>query len=162
MPPSPKANSQCYRWRKYGQKNLRGPTTQGAFLFRDYFKCSYPGCTAKKQVVFDGSDGKVVKWNETSHNWNQILIIFWKLVMLHVGFIDTREQAHASTWYRSAKEEHGEAWDRGDGWIDRWGKGSNVEIINRLIVKSILQGLIRSRCPGSKFKDLVVFRERKI
>lgn len=48
------------RWRKYGQKHLRGGNVGSeSFLFRDYFKCAREGCDSKKQVVFDGSNGQV-------------------------------------------------------------------------------------------------------
>lgn len=47
--------SDGYRWRKYGQKSVKG----SAFA-RNYYKCTYPGCTVKKQVEKMTNNGKLI------------------------------------------------------------------------------------------------------
>ncbi|KAI4305673.1 hypothetical protein L6164_029024 [Bauhinia variegata] len=44
-----------YRWRKYGQKLVKGSPNP-----RSYYRCSNPGCPAKKHVERDSHDPKVV------------------------------------------------------------------------------------------------------
>jgi len=45
-----------YRWRKYGQKQVKG----NAYA-RSYFKCTYPGCDVKKQIARTHDGEKVVQ-----------------------------------------------------------------------------------------------------
>lgn len=47
--------SDGYRWRKYGQKSVKGSA-----YARNYYKCTYPGCTVKKQVDKINNNGKIV------------------------------------------------------------------------------------------------------
>jgi len=55
-----------YKWRKYGQKTLKGSEFP-----RDYFKCSVPQCNAKKQVekcVENGEEKlRYIYFGEHSH-----------------------------------------------------------------------------------------------
>ncbi|KAJ1415565.1 WRKY domain [Sesbania bispinosa] len=44
-----------YRWRKYGQKLVKGNTNP-----RSYYRCSNPGCPAKKHVERASHDSKIV------------------------------------------------------------------------------------------------------
>jgi len=53
--PAPPPPSDGYRWRKYGQKSVKGSA-----YARNYYKCTYPGCTVKKQVDKINSNGKVI------------------------------------------------------------------------------------------------------
>lgn len=64
FPPNHQANDQDvstplpsdgYRWRKYGQKSVKGSA-----YARNYYKCTYPGCTVKKQVDKINNNGKIV------------------------------------------------------------------------------------------------------
>jgi len=45
-----------YRWRKYGQKQVKG----NAYA-RSYFKCTYPGCEVKKQIEKTNDGDRVVQ-----------------------------------------------------------------------------------------------------
>jgi len=48
--------SDGYKWRKYGQKDVKGLKYP-----RSYYKCTYPGCTVKKYVEQDEQDGKLIE-----------------------------------------------------------------------------------------------------
>lgn len=52
-----------YRWRKYGQKRLCAGDR-----FREYFKCTHPGCMARRQVEMEASTGHMLTTRSTSHN----------------------------------------------------------------------------------------------
>ena len=43
-------------------------------MFRDYYRCSSPGCPAKRQVVFDARDGKAIlrklRRSPTVNSWS--------------------------------------------------------------------------------------------
>jgi hypothetical protein len=53
-----------WRWRKYGQKFVRGSTHP-----RSYYKCTTPGCPMRKHVERDGRDTRlVVSTYEGAHN----------------------------------------------------------------------------------------------
>ncbi|PNW84289.1 hypothetical protein CHLRE_04g228400v5 [Chlamydomonas reinhardtii] len=49
------ANSDGWQWRKYGEKLVKGSPNP-----RSYYKCSHPGCLAKKIVERSDSDGTVL------------------------------------------------------------------------------------------------------
>lgn len=50
------AHSDGYKWRKYGQKSVKGSDYP-----RNYYKCTFPGCTVKKYVEKYEEDGKVLE-----------------------------------------------------------------------------------------------------
>jgi hypothetical protein len=53
-----------WRWRKYGQKYVRGSAHP-----RSYYKCTTPGCPMRKHVERDGGDARcVVTTYEGAHN----------------------------------------------------------------------------------------------
>ncbi|GAM21146.1 hypothetical protein SAMD00019534_043210 [Acytostelium subglobosum LB1] len=52
-PPTSSSGGDGYNWRKYGQKNIKGHQ-----LTRNYYKCTYPGCRAKKQEEKNSTDNK--------------------------------------------------------------------------------------------------------
>jgi len=61
-----------YKWRKYGQKNVKGSEHP-----RNYYKCTFPGCTVKKYVEKYEEDGKLLdrisyKGGEHSHDPSRI------------------------------------------------------------------------------------------
>jgi len=47
---SQKKESRTTGWRKYGQKRMKGKEFEGLDVLRCYYKCTTPGCTARKQV----------------------------------------------------------------------------------------------------------------
>eukprot|EP01112_Ceratiomyxa_fruticulosa_P008534 TRINITY_DN2213_c0_g1_i1.p1 TRINITY_DN2213_c0_g1~~TRINITY_DN2213_c0_g1_i1.p1 ORF type:complete len:550 (-),score=130.87 TRINITY_DN2213_c0_g1_i1:124-1773(-) len=60
---APQIPSDGYRWRKYGQKNVRG-CPKG----RSYYKCTYPGCNTKKTVnMGDGTTKEEITYRG-NHN----------------------------------------------------------------------------------------------
>ena len=46
------ANDDGYNWRKYGEKQVKGSPYP-----RSYYKCSHPGCPAKKMIERDPRSG---------------------------------------------------------------------------------------------------------
>jgi len=52
-----------YKWRKYGQKFLTFSRQ-----YREYFRCSFPGCPAKRQLEIEPETGTVVTSSSTAHN----------------------------------------------------------------------------------------------
>lgn len=50
------ANVDGYQWKKYGEKNLKCSDTP-----RSYYKCSVPGCNAKKYVEYDPVTGHIAQ-----------------------------------------------------------------------------------------------------
>ena len=58
-----------YKWRKYGQKNVKGTTfltrlsylSSGQRFPRNYYKCTFPGCQVKKYVEQVDEGGKIVE-----------------------------------------------------------------------------------------------------
>lgn len=52
-----------YRWRKYGQKRLCAGDR-----FREYFKCTHPGCMAKRQVEMEVATGHMLTTRSSTHN----------------------------------------------------------------------------------------------
>lgn len=48
------ANDDGYNWRKYGEKQVKGSPFP-----RSYYKCSQPGCPAKKVVEREPKTGRV-------------------------------------------------------------------------------------------------------
>lgn len=54
-----------YKWRKYGQKALRHTLADGP-KSRDYFRCTSPGCAAKKQIEYSG-EGIIVSVRSSDH-----------------------------------------------------------------------------------------------
>lgn len=62
--------SDGYKWRKYGQKLLTGSK-----LYREYLRCTYPNCPAKKHVEISPSTGQVKTWSSTKHNHGPVLEI---------------------------------------------------------------------------------------
>jgi len=61
-----------YKWRKYGQKSVKGSEFP-----RNYYKCTFPGCTVKKYVEKYEEDGKVLervsyKGGEHTHDPSRI------------------------------------------------------------------------------------------
>ncbi|CAA6662964.1 unnamed protein product [Spirodela intermedia] len=53
-----------YRWRKYGQKVVKGNPNP-----RSYYKCTSPGCNARKHIERSSTDHKVVITTyERKHN----------------------------------------------------------------------------------------------
>lgn len=67
-----KTASHCdgYKWRKYGQKLLAGSR-----LYREYLRCTYAGCPAKKHVEICPTTGEVLAHssNSTQHNHAPVL-----------------------------------------------------------------------------------------
>lgn len=55
--------SDGYRWLKYGQKLLTNSQ-----LYREYFRCAEPDCTAKKHVEVEPRTGRIVSSSSTAHN----------------------------------------------------------------------------------------------
>ncbi|XP_009628909.1 uncharacterized protein LOC107792468 isoform X1 [Nicotiana tabacum] len=65
------APSDCWSWRKYGQKPIKGsPYPSDHFGYRGYYKCSSSkGCSAKKQVERSSTDSSLFIITYTStHN----------------------------------------------------------------------------------------------
>lgn len=56
-------NADGYKWRKYGQKLLTLSQQ-----YREYFRCSHPGCPAKKHVEVVPETGVIVGSSSTPHN----------------------------------------------------------------------------------------------
>jgi hypothetical protein len=61
-----------YKWRKYGQKSVKGSDYP-----RNYYKCTFPGCGVKKYVEKQEEEGKVVdrvtyKGGEHTHDPSRI------------------------------------------------------------------------------------------
>ena len=48
------ANDDGYNWRKYGEKQVKGSPFP-----RSYYKCSQPGCPAKKMIEREPKSGKI-------------------------------------------------------------------------------------------------------
>lgn len=48
------ANDDGYNWRKYGEKQVKGSPFP-----RSYYKCSHPGCLAKKMIEREPRTGKI-------------------------------------------------------------------------------------------------------
>merc|ERR1711935_18986 len=57
-----------YRWRKYGQKLL-----VGSQMYREYLRCTHPGCPAKKHVEVVPGTGAVKRLSSTEHNHPAVL-----------------------------------------------------------------------------------------
>merc|ERR1711904_3576 len=57
-----KAGASGYKWRKYGQKLLTFSQR-----YREYFKCTYPGCNAKKHVEVIPETGQIIGSSSTPH-----------------------------------------------------------------------------------------------
>jgi hypothetical protein len=48
------ANDDGYNWRKYGEKQVKGSPYP-----RSYYKCSHPGCPAKKMIEREPKSGRI-------------------------------------------------------------------------------------------------------
>lgn len=48
------ANDDGYNWRKYGEKQVKGSPYP-----RSYYKCSHPGCPAKKMIEREPKTGRI-------------------------------------------------------------------------------------------------------
>lgn len=48
------ANDDGYNWRKYGEKQVKGSPFP-----RSYYKCSHPGCPAKKMIEREPKTGRI-------------------------------------------------------------------------------------------------------
>ena len=56
-------NMDGYKWRKYGQKLLTFSQK-----YREYFKCTHPGCPAKKHVEVVPDTGVIIASSSTPHD----------------------------------------------------------------------------------------------
>lgn len=58
-------------WRKYGQKRLKGKEFEGLDVYRCYYRCTVPGCEARKQTEKqhwqDDSEAEVVQRSKHNH-----------------------------------------------------------------------------------------------
>jgi hypothetical protein len=63
-------NSDGYKWRKYGQK-----TVKGSRYPRNYYKCTFPGCEVKKYVEqCEGSEYEKVSYKGGEHNHDPTVV----------------------------------------------------------------------------------------
>jgi len=67
--PNQLIHSDGYKWRKYGQKFVKGSKSP-----RNYYKCTYPGCSVRKYVeqAEDGNSSVTYKGGEHTHDPSRI------------------------------------------------------------------------------------------
>lgn len=64
--PNTEENFQNFRWKQYGNKRVNYDETKNKFN-RKYFKCTSPGCDAKRKIHYLDSGNKVEYVNSHNH-----------------------------------------------------------------------------------------------